>query len=223
MNLTGIADPRIAYFDQLAPRWDTQCSNPAAVLQRLEELRPRLLLQPGQRLLEVGCGTGQITGWLAGQVAPGRVVAVDFSPAMLALARGRGVAADFYEADVCQGPPPGGPFDVVLCFNAFPHFRDQDSALRHLAAVLKPEGVLLILHLCGSEALNQFHHQLQAPVNHDHLPPLDCWPVMLRDAGLNYEEGMDQEDLFWVKARRVREKGPMTKGQGPKNNQSPNH
>ncbi|MCX8156194.1 MAG: methyltransferase domain-containing protein [Verrucomicrobiae bacterium] len=203
MNYTASkVDPRIVYFDQLAPRWDTHCSNPAAVLERLRGLRPRLPLHAGQRLLEVGCGTGQITGWLAEQVAPGRVTAVDFSPAMLALARARGVSADFLEADVCQGPPPGGPYDGVLCFNAFPHFRDQDAALRHLAAVLKPEGVLVVLHLCGSEALNEFHHQLQGPVTHDHLPPLDCWPLMLRDAGLVYEEGEDQADLFLVKARR---------------------
>lgn len=202
MMNAAASDPRIAYFDQLAPQWDTRCSNPAAVLQRLEALRPRLDLAPGLRLLEMGCGTGQITGWLAEQVAPGRVVAADFSPAMLAVARARGVAADFLAVDICHAPPPGGPFDVALCFNAFPHFRDQDAALRHLAAALKPGGRLLVLHLCGSEALNQFHHQLNPPVNHDHLPPLDCWPLMLRDAGLVYEEGVDQPDLFWVAARR---------------------
>ncbi|WCJ58963.1 class I SAM-dependent methyltransferase [Fontisphaera persica] len=204
MNIAAAPDPRIAYFDQLAPRWDTQCSNPAAVLQRLASLRARLPLRPGLHLLEVGCGTGQITGWLAAQVAPGQVVAVDFSPAMLEIARARGIpGAVFCQADICQGPPPGGPFDAALCFNAFPHFRDQDAALRHLAAALQPGGVLLVLHLCGSEALNQFHHQLNPPVNHDHLPPLDCWPVMLRDAGLAYEEGVDQADLFLLRARKL--------------------
>lgn len=203
MNLSAAPDPRIAYFDQLAPRWDTQCSQPAAVLQRLTELRPRLPFQPGHRLLEVGCGTGQITGWLAETVAPGRVTAMDFSPAMLDLARARGVVADFYQGDICQGPPPGGPFDVALCFNAFPHFRDQDAALRHLAAALRAGGQLVVLHLCGSEALNQFHHQLNPPVNHDHLPPLDCWPLMLRDAGLVYAEGVDQPDLFLIRAVRA--------------------
>jgi ubiquinone/menaquinone biosynthesis C-methylase UbiE len=203
MNLAAAADPRIAYFDQLAPRWDTQCSNPSAVLQRLTALRPRLPLQPGLRLLEVGCGTGQITGWLTEQVAPGRVTAMDFSPAMLEVARARGVSADFLQGDICAGPPPGGPFDVALCFNAFPHFRDQDAALRNLAAALKSAGQLVVLHLCGSEVLNQFHHQLNPPVNHDHLPPLDCWPLMLRDAGLLYEEGVDQPDLFLIRARRA--------------------
>lgn len=203
MNISALNDPRIAYFDELAPRWDTQCSNPAAVIERLQALRPRLPFQAGMNLLEVGCGTGQITGWLAAEVAPGRVVAADFSPAMLAVARARGVAADFMQADVCQGPPPGGPYDVVLCFNAFPHFRDQDAALRHMAAVLKNMGRLVVLHLCGSELLNNFHHQLSPPVNHDHLPPLDCWPLMLRDAGLAYEQGVDQEDLFLVTACRL--------------------
>ena len=66
-------DPRINFFDQLAPRWDTDCSNPAETLRRLDELETRLNLRPGQHLLEIGCGTGQITSWLARRVHPGRI------------------------------------------------------------------------------------------------------------------------------------------------------
>ena len=87
------ADPRIAFFDQLAPIWDAECSRPEEMLRRLEALDGELGLAPGLDLLEIGCGTGLISGWLAGRVHPGRVVAADFSAAMLEQAKQRGHAA----------------------------------------------------------------------------------------------------------------------------------
>ena len=80
-------DPRVEFFGGLAERWDEVGQNPSATVARLAELSGLLQLKPGTDLLEVGCGTGQITGWLAEQVAPGKVVAVDFAEAMLQQAR----------------------------------------------------------------------------------------------------------------------------------------
>jgi SAM-dependent methyltransferase len=82
-------DPRIDFFDRLAPEWDNEHERLEETLRRLEALRPSLGLRAGQELLEVGCGTGQITDWLVRQVRPGRVTAIDFSDAMLAKARTR--------------------------------------------------------------------------------------------------------------------------------------
>lgn len=194
-------DPRIAFFNAHAPTWDQTGPDPAATLRRLGELEARLGLRPGQDLLEVGCGTGQITGWLAERVRPGRVVAADFSPAMLAQARARGVAAEFVHLDICGDEPMSRAFDVVLCFHAFPHFRDPVAALRHIARHLRPDGVLLVLHLAGSAPLNAFHRQVGGPVGHDQLPPATAWPALLAPAGLTLTEAEDREDLFLVKAR----------------------
>ena len=195
------ADPRIAFFDRLAPRWDQECSNPEETLRRLNELKGRLGLAPGQDLLEVGCGTGQITGWLASAVAPGRVVAVDFSPAMLAQARQRNLSAEFRLLDICSPEPLLDRFDIVLCFHAFPHFRRQCAALRHMARSLKPGGRLFILHLVGSAEINTFHQKLEHPVCHDLLPSPEKWPDLLEAAGLALASMVDQPDLFFLTAR----------------------
>ena len=194
-------DPRIAFFDQHAPTWDQTGPDPAATLRRLQELNGRLELRAGLEVLEVGCGTGQITRWLADLVKPGKVVAVDFSPAMLAQARARGVDADFVLMDICREEPVERQFDVVLCFHSFPHFRDQAAALRQIARLLKPGGQLLVLHLVGSAQLNGFHDRVGGPVGHDHLPPAPQWPDLLRPLGLQVTEDVDREDLFLVKAR----------------------
>lgn len=194
------ADPRIAFFDQLAPRWDRESSHPEEALRRLTELNGRLGLAPGQELLEVGCGTGQLTGWLANTVAPGRVVAADFSPAMLAEARRRNLPAKFRLLDICSDEPLTDRFDVVLCFNAFPHFRQKPTALRQMARSLKPGGRLFILHLVGSAEINAFHQNLNGPVCNDLLPSPDKWPDLLESAGLRLASLVDQPDLFLLQA-----------------------
>lgn len=199
--VSATPDPRIAFFDAHAPAWDRTGPDPALTLRRLRDLDERLGLRSGQDLLEVGCGTGQITAWLEERVRPGRVVAADFSAAMLAQARARGIAAEFVHLDICQDGSLSGEFDVVLCFHAFPHFRDPAVALRQIARHLRPGGELLVLHLAGSAQLNAFHQHVGGPVGHDHLPPLSQWPALLSRAGLSLAEAEDRDDLFLVRAR----------------------
>jgi len=205
MNILGslpspAPDPRIAFFDQQAPTWDQCGPDPATTLRRLQELSAELGLRPGLDVLEIGCGTGQITGWLAESVRPGRVVAVDFSPAMLERARARVVNAEFQLLDICGAQPLGARFDLVLCFQAFPHFRDREAALRQIARGLRPGGRLVVLHLAGSAQLNAFHGQLGGAVGGDHLPEASRWPEILEPWGLRVTESVDREDLFLVKA-----------------------
>jgi len=193
-------DPRIAFFDHHAPTWDSDMNQVAQTLQRLKVLRERLGVRPHQDVLEIGCGTGRITGWLAQAVHPGRVVAVDFSPAMLTQARARGVAAEFRLMDICDEVLTQDTFDVAFCFNAFPHFRDQLRALQNIRRLLKPAGELGILHLIGSQQLNAFHAQLSHPVCHDHMPSQHILSDMLASAGLQLGSLTDEPDLFLLKA-----------------------
>jgi SAM-dependent methyltransferase len=193
-------DPRIAFFDHQAPTWDADANDVAHTLRRLEALRDRLALTAGQDLLELGCGTGRITHWLVEQVRPGRVVAADFSPEMLAQAQARNATTDFWQLDICAPPPASDLFDVVFCFNAFPHFRDHPLALRNIFSLLKSGGRLVILHLAGSAKLNHFHSQLAHPVCHDHLPAPEAWPSLLDAAGLQLQSLTDEPDLFLLEA-----------------------
>jgi SAM-dependent methyltransferase len=193
-------DPRIAFFNQHAPTWDQNGEDTVQVLHQLETLRTRLGLQPGQDLLELGCGTGRLTQWLADCVRPGQVIAADFSPAMLAQAQARRAAADYWLLDICAPPRGADLFEVVFCFNAFPHFRDKPQALKSIFQLLKPGGRLIILHLAGSAHLNHFHAQLADPVCHDHLPPADAWPGLTREAGLQLLSVTDEPELFLLNA-----------------------
>ena len=196
-----MTDPRISFFDDHAPRWEQDAEANARTLKRLTALQPRLGLRPNMNVLEIGCGTGLVTGWLVNCVRPGRVLAVDFSPAMLAQAQAKGLAAEFRCLDICHETPEAAAFDVAFCFHVFPHFRDQLAALRHLAAALRPGGRLLVLHLAGSAQINTFHQGLDGPVCQDRLPPATTWPVLLQTAGLQLLGCDDQPDLFLLVAK----------------------
>lgn len=196
------ADPRIAFFDRLADEWDVSEQDPRETIARLEELSGLLALRPGEDLLEVGFGTGQITGWLAERVRPGRVMGIDFSAKMRQIAQSKGIPAEFRLADVCCDELGREDFDVALCFHSFPHFRDQQAALRNLARCLKPGGRLIVLHLRSRAEVNAFHQGVGGSVATDLLPGDADWDAWLVAAGLAKAKLLDHE-FFFLQAERA--------------------
>ncbi len=200
--MSDTREARRAFFDGLAATWDTVGPSPTATLARLTALRPLIPLKAGDALLEVGCGTGAVTGWLGDQVRPGRVTAVDFAPAMIAVARARGLAADFECCDVLTDDLGVERYDVIFCMHVVPHLPDLPAALARFARALRPGGRLIVLHLDHWERINRFHDSLGPPVAGDHLPPPNAWPGLLRAAGLALGMLEDRTDLFLLTARR---------------------
>ena len=93
-----------------------------------------------RRVLEVGCGWGELAEWIARDTGA-EVVAVDLSPRMVELARERGVDAQV--ADVQELPFGDGEFDLVVAAWMLYHVPDLDRGIRELARVLRPGGRLV--------------------------------------------------------------------------------
>jgi len=101
-------------------------------------------LQPGQSLLDVGCGPGTITVDLAGRVAPGPVTGIDASATVIAEAQAAagGSGVDFAVADLYALDFDDGRFDVVHAHQVLQHVPDPVGALREMRRVCAPAGIV---------------------------------------------------------------------------------
>jgi ubiquinone/menaquinone biosynthesis C-methylase UbiE len=109
-------------------------------------------LSPGERVLEVGCGTGEVAQRARSRVgATGRVSGIDPSAEMIALAQRKASRAGLdidYRVGVIEALPyPDGSFDVVLSSLMMHHLPDdlKSAGLAEVWRVLKPGGRLLIV------------------------------------------------------------------------------
>lgn len=106
-------------------------------------------LRPGERVLDVACGTGVIARLAAERVGGGDAVAgLDVNPGMLAVARRTAAAAgagiQWYETMAESIPLPDGAFDVAFCHLSLQFVADRGAALREIRRVLAPGGRALV-------------------------------------------------------------------------------
>ena len=103
----------------------------------------RLGVGPGARTLEVGCGNGSMSAWLAGRVGPdGRAVAVDLD---LSLADADVPGLELRQADILAGPVQPGNFDLVTARAVLHHVADAEAAVVNLVASARPGGAVLLI------------------------------------------------------------------------------
>lgn len=104
-------------------------------------------LRPGERVLDVACGTGAVARLASGRVgAEGRVAGLDINPAMIHVARDvtpAEMAIVWHEAPAEAIPLPDGSFDEALCGMGLQFFSDRRAALREIRRVLVPGGRLV--------------------------------------------------------------------------------
>ena len=116
----------------------------------------RVPLAPGQRVIDIACGTG-IVARLAARVVgeTGEILGVDLNPAMLDVARENapptGPTMVWKEGDAAALPCDDGAFDVALCQQGLQFFPDKVAALREMHRALVPGGIAAICVWQGAE------------------------------------------------------------------------
>ena len=106
-------------------------------------------LQPGERVLDLACGTGVIARLAASKTGPaGKVTGLDLNAGMLDVARSlappSGAAITWVEGSAMATGLPDASFDVVLCQQGFQFFPDHAAALGEMHRVLVPGGRILL-------------------------------------------------------------------------------
>lgn len=190
MNKQKIAD----FFDRCAPWWD-------ADMQRNEEVIAKILdkggVKEGVRVLDVACGTGVLfPDYLSRGVAS--VTGIDLSPEMVKIAREKFPQVEVLCGDVeCTDFPQ--KFDVIMVYNAFPHFPQPQKLIDRLCGLLAEGGRLTVAHGMSRAALLE-HHKNVMDVSVELLPAEELAALMSRH--LTVDVVISDETMYQVSARR---------------------
>ncbi len=189
---------RKAYFNQTAETWDQEYYTPK-LEAFLEKLVSTFGLRFGQRVLDLGTGTGVLIPLLVKAVGPsGSVTAIDYAERMVQICKAKYshfknvkvILQDVEEPDL-----PQEYFDVITCFGIFPHLENKEKALHNMNYVLKIGGKLIIAHALSSDELKE-HHKRASPVAEDRLPEETVMKRLLKQAGFSKIHMTDKPGLY---------------------------
>ena len=118
----------------------------------------RALLADGQRILELGCGWGSLTLWMAEHYPDARITAVSNSASQRAFILGRAAERGLGNVEVITAdmnaftPPTSERFDRVVSVEMFEHMRDWEGLLARIRGWLAPDGALFVHVFCMRDA-----------------------------------------------------------------------
>jgi len=152
--------------------WMVELDNPFTKTNRAAVIVGHLNLQPGMKVVDVGCGPGRLVIPLARAVGPGgEVVAMDIQAGMLSRAREKAQAAGlqniaFLEAGTGAGRLGRDRFDAALLVTVLGEIPDRDAALNEIFDALKPGGVLSVTEIIFDPHFQGRHSVVRLAARH---------------------------------------------------------
>lgn len=144
----------IEFFNGLAASWDGDMIRSDEVISLILD---NAGVKKGTRVLDIACGTGLlIPDYLEREV--GSVAGVDISPEMIKIASEKFSAENvsFLCADA-ETDDIGSGYDVIVIYNAFPHFPNPGLLISRLSGLLVPGGRLTVAHGMSREKIDAHH------------------------------------------------------------------
>jgi ubiquinone/menaquinone biosynthesis C-methylase UbiE len=122
-------------YEQLMGRWSRRLAKPFLEFAGLEA---------GERVLDVGCGTGSLTFTIPQVADIGRIDAIDYSETYIEAARQRNTdpRITIARGDACALPFPDGAFDRALALLVLHFIPESEQAVREMSRVTRPGGIV---------------------------------------------------------------------------------
>ena len=194
MNKNKIRD----FFDELAPSWDDH-------MIRNEEIIKQILdnagVIEGADVLDVACGTGVlIKDYLSRKV--NYIEAIDLSPKMIEIARNKYPNIKFvcFDGETYKSDKR---FDLIMIYNAFPHFENPDKLIANLSGLLKTDGRLSIAHNMSLKQINKHHENVSEDVSSRLMEIDDLTKIMNRNLKVDIKISDDQ--MYQIVGIKVQE------------------
>lgn len=190
------------FFNSMAEKWDQVCQHDTEKIQYILNL---LDIQKRGKILDVGTGTGILIPFLVKLVgSQGKVAAIDISDKMLELAKRKYSFENvsFICGDVLQDDLQKEYYDFIICYSVFPHFNDQQLAVRSMSKYLKTGGKFIICHSQSREEINNLHKKASKAVAEDNLPSVDIIKNYFSYGGLKTVMEIDNDKMFVVIAQK---------------------
>jgi ubiquinone/menaquinone biosynthesis C-methylase UbiE len=141
------ADPVVAEYARAAGRYDEKWAFYVEATTR-ETLR-RIPMTSKARVLDVGCGTGELLRRLRAKYPDAVLAGLDPVPEMLAVARDKLSGKEDLRIGYADSLPwPAASFDVVVSCNMFHYITHPVEALREMARVIRPGGAMVLTDWC---------------------------------------------------------------------------
>ena len=195
------------FFNSRAHLWDSH-RDPEKLI-RINKLFQKFGFFPQGNVLDVGCGTGILHPIITRmKKEPVRLFELDFFESMLKQGKEKfekdsRLHTLYINADGEQLPFLNESIQWIIAFAVVPHLLDKRKAIREWYRVLDFQGTLVVLHLMGSNRLNEFHASAGEEVARDHLPPAANFSSSLQKSGYCIKEAIDQDDLYLIHAIKI--------------------
>ncbi|MBE6799894.1 MAG: class I SAM-dependent methyltransferase [Ruminococcaceae bacterium] len=164
----------ISFFDNLAAGWDAE-QIPKDVI--IEKILDNGGVEEGKDILDIACGTGTLFPFYFERKV-NSVTGIDISPEMTKIAKEK-----FPEIKVICGDAEeyrfDKKFDIIMIYNAFPHFPNPEKLIKHIAGYLNDGGRLTVAHSMSREEIQSRHEKRAAKVSLE-LPTAEDLSEMLK-------------------------------------------
>lgn len=189
------------FFDSIADTWDS--NEKLSVPDRIHRFLGEICIFPGEKILDLGTGTGVLIPYMARLTGPkGSVTAVDFSQKMLDHAKAKfgDIANVRFRLCDFEKDFPDGRYDLVMMYCVYPHLGNPECLLKEIAAShLSDIGRIVIAFPCREDFINHVHGDVKADAHL--LPPAPVLAERIRNWGLSANVIEYSDDLYILEIR----------------------